>query len=96
MRIGRQKWQEIQTKIKQQMQEVKGKETEEFLNQDIQVILQISEQTAPLCWVRKMFLALLALYLNILSKAGKTDFDLTGCLKMLLIWHEEKNVASIL
>lgn len=37
---------------------------------------------------------LLALYFYICSKAGKTDFDLTWCLQMLLIWHEGENVAD--
>lgn len=65
---------------------------EELLNQDSQVILnQISEQTVSL-WNR--ILSLLVLHLYICSKAGKTDFDLTLCLQMLLIWHEEANVAN--
>lgn len=73
---------------------VKGKEIEQLLKQDIQVILQISEQTASLCCERKMLLSLLALYLYMFSKAGKTDSDLTCCLQTLLLWHEEENVAS--
>ena len=74
---------------------VNGKEIEEFLKQGIQVILnQISKQTASLCQERKILLSLLALYLYIFSKAGKTDSDPTSCLQTLLIWHEEENVAS--
>lgn len=42
----------------------------------------------------KILLSLLAPYLYTFSKAGKTDSDLTCCLQMLLIWHEEENVAS--
>lgn len=41
-----------------------------------------------------MLLSPLASYLHIFSKAGKTDSDLTCCLQMVLIWHEEENVAS--
>lgn len=67
----------------------KAKETEELLIQDIQVILQISEPVTSVHLEKKMFLSPLASYLHIFSKAGKTDSDLTCCLQMVLIWHEE-------